>query len=314
MKGKETKELPIQKKFNDALYWATSTLSKDKEYHITRTLDAVLRKLIHYSNTNEKITYSNSIIAEHTFMGEETIKKAIPELRKKNYVSIANTRIFDEGKVTTRRTINIKWDKIESILGEVPKSKTENKEVQDDITAEIILTSDLPEVVKTVEPSAIPIEPIVKSIDVDDEVTVIRESEFKENKQVIPRVVITDEKLKWAKSKYKDPSLTKDSFESFDDKDLSLVFYGVDGIMKIDDANYENKHLIKLYHQGGSYCKLSNLNKKNTSIRVNYNDLMHLLKQRNLEFGDFNEYLYQYIAINEIPKKPKNDDNFKPVI
>jgi len=146
--------------YSDALYWATSTKTREKDYHLTRTLEAVLRKLIHYSNKNEKITYSNEKIAEHTYMGLETIKKAIPELRKKNYVSTATIRIFDDGDVKSRRTIFIKWDFIKSVLDLAPKkedkvskeellenSETENPPILPE-TAEVIKSETTNETVK----------------------------------------------------------------------------------------------------------------------------------------------------------------------
>ena len=130
------KKYSIQNMYSDALYWATSTQSKDKGYHTTRTLEAILRKLIHYSRKNEKITYSNSIIAQHTFMGEETIRKGIPKLTKIGFISTATFKISDNGEIKTRRTIFIKWDFIQTILDDVPKQeKTEEPKASGDTSS-----------------------------------------------------------------------------------------------------------------------------------------------------------------------------------
>lgn len=126
------KKIDIKKYYHDALYWATSTKTKGKtkgkDYHITRIEEAILRKLIHYSTSNEKITYSNEIITEHTFIGVATLKKAIPSLCKKGYISFSLNKIFDKGVTKTRRTIFIKWDRLEFILLEIPKPE-EQKDV-----------------------------------------------------------------------------------------------------------------------------------------------------------------------------------------
>ena len=140
------KNISIKNTYSDALYWATSTQSRDKGYHITRTQEAILRKLIHYSRKNEKITYSSEIIAQHTFLGEETIRKAIPKLAKKGLISTASIKIADNGEFKTRRTMYIKWDFIKTIGDVVPKHEnteepkasgdtSSSKEIQEEIEA-----------------------------------------------------------------------------------------------------------------------------------------------------------------------------------
>lgn len=124
------KNISLKNKYNDVLYWATSKQAKGKDYQITRTEEAVLRKLIHYDKSNPKITYSNSIIAEHTFMGEESVKKAIPKLAKKRYISTATYKITDDGAIKTRRTIFVKWDFIETVLGDIPEVGIEQEEIE----------------------------------------------------------------------------------------------------------------------------------------------------------------------------------------
>jgi len=90
--------MEIKKHYSDALYWATSPQSREKDYHMTRLQESILRKLIHYSKSNEKISYSNSIIAEHTFLSEDTLKKEIPKLSRMGLISPASIRIYNKGE------------------------------------------------------------------------------------------------------------------------------------------------------------------------------------------------------------------------
>lgn len=160
------KKIDIKKYYHDALYWATSTKTKGKKYHITRTEEAILRKLIHYSTSNEKITYSNEIITEHTFIGVETLKKAIPSLYKKGYISIAIFKIFDKGGPKTRRTIFIKWDRLKFILSEIPKPEEQKEQEETTFGAgEEISTTPEVEVVPEVKKSKIINEKVIPTED-----------------------------------------------------------------------------------------------------------------------------------------------------
>jgi hypothetical protein len=130
------KQKNIQQIYSDALYWAMSPKTKDKPYHLTRTLESVLRKLIHYNSSNPRISYSNEIIAQHTFLDTSTLEKAIPALNKKRYIKTVTFQINDgNGKITSRRLININWEFIESVLAEVPIPPTseDNNEPNNDV-------------------------------------------------------------------------------------------------------------------------------------------------------------------------------------
>jgi hypothetical protein len=141
-----TKQKNIKQTYADALFWAISPKSKGQPYHITRTQESILRKLIHYDASNPQITYSNELIGQHTFIESSTIEKVIPALTKKKYIKTITFQINDgNGKITSRRTINIKWDFINEVLAEVPvatfseaKEEVEpnNKETNDDTSAQ----------------------------------------------------------------------------------------------------------------------------------------------------------------------------------
>lgn len=121
----------IKQIYADALYWAMSPQSKDKPYHITRTEESVLRKLIHYDRSDARISYSNELIAQHTFLDVTTIEKAIPALNKKGYITTITFQINDgTGRITSRRLININWELIQAILNDVPSSSADIESVE----------------------------------------------------------------------------------------------------------------------------------------------------------------------------------------
>ena len=113
----------IKNIYNDALYWATSPQSKEKGYHISRVHDSVLRKLIHYCKNKELVYYTNDVIAKHTYLGEEQIKKSIPLLDKKRFINCSyNSRRDDNGNIIKRRAISINWKMFEKIMDDLPNS------------------------------------------------------------------------------------------------------------------------------------------------------------------------------------------------
>ena len=82
----------------------------------------LLRKLIHISNTNEIIKYSNANLAKMLFRpnGENTVKNTVGKLVKKGFISSANIVISDGNEINKRRTIQINWDTIKKIYGNLP--------------------------------------------------------------------------------------------------------------------------------------------------------------------------------------------------
>jgi hypothetical protein len=319
------KKLDIGKCYSDALYWAMSNQSKGKDYHITRVQEAVLRKLIHYyftnkkkSSTNRNITYSNSIIAEHTYMGEETIKKAIPVLTKKGYISTDLHKINIKGEFKYRRTILIQWDEIESILKDIPDlekqqvGQTLNSSGQEDIVEDLIEEIQSEKVVIDIEYSQKTEGSEVQKEQIEVHSTTEVNSneipiESKKNIHKIPKVIITDEKFNWVVKTAENTELTKEYLESLNQESLVKLFYDEDGIWKIDDLNLENKYLIKRWYQGGSMCTLYNLNRDKDSIRVNIDDLMYYLEQLSMGFGDMAPDLYNTFKLNGVPKRPIKD-------
>lgn len=142
-----SKQNSIKNTYADALYWAMSPKSKDKPYHLTRTEESVFRKLTRYDKKNPKITYSNELIAEHTFLDITTIEKAIPSLNKKQWIKTINFQINDgSGKITSRRIININWEFVAQVLSEVPQMNRamleEELNAQDETTSSAKLSEE----------------------------------------------------------------------------------------------------------------------------------------------------------------------------
>jgi hypothetical protein len=290
------KKISTQNMYSDVLYWATSTQSKDNGYHITRTQEAILRKLIHYSRSNEKITYSNEIIAEHTFMGEETIRKAIPEIAKKGFISTAVSKIFDSGEFKTRRTIYIKWDFIESVLVDVPKKEDTSNVTTSTSTS---LNENLTE---------IEILPIIDESDLNSKtnqapvksISNLIKSEIFE----IPEIVITDEKFKWLREVSKIPTLTKEDVLEKGQEVLKQIFYNDTGIWKINNDSHENQYRIKLTHRGGSIGSLYDNSKNGEKLSINIYDFGYYLNQKGIKFDKFTPSMYKDIKAYGLIKKP----------
>jgi len=292
------KKYSIKSTYSDALYWATSTQSKDKGYHLTRTQEAILRKLIHYAHSHEKITYSNVIIAQHTFSGEETIRKAIPELAKKGYISKAIIKIVDSGKFITRRTILIKWDFLETVLANVPKQEETNQEVSSNNKS---LDVDLTETVNA--PIADELDMNSKSNQTSEKSTSILTTS---DSYPIPEIVITDEKLRWLKELSGNPILTKEQIEDMGQEALEKIFYNGTGIWEINKDSSENQYMMKLTHRGGSLGKLYDTSKNNDKIEINVLDFAYYLNQKGIKFNKFTPNIYKDIKAFGLVKKPKD--------
>ena len=278
------KKLSIKNTHADALYWATSKQSKNKSYHITRTQEAVLRKLIHYSKKNASITYSNSVISQHTFIGEETLRKNIPILAKKGYISTACMKISDGGQIRTRRTILIKWNFLEKVLADIPMIENDSNDVNTK-NDEQVIQIEKPDEQKTEEP--------ISKSDVKKDIA-------------LPRVEITDEKLDWLKSKLKNPLLSKEDFNLLNLDELYKLFYGDEGIWHINKDSMENHHGIKLTHKGGSIGTLYNNKTDFDRISVNVGDLFYLMNQIGITFKDFTPEMYKTIKNFGLNKRPKS--------
>jgi hypothetical protein len=118
----------INENYSDVLYWVISPMTKDKEYHLTYTQEAILRKLIHYEKSSKFINYTNETIYSHTYVSVENLKKIIPKLNRLGFISISNKKHLDNGEFKTSRTITINWNFINNISAELPKKSSKNKE------------------------------------------------------------------------------------------------------------------------------------------------------------------------------------------
>lgn len=298
-------KLSIRNTYSDAIYWATSTQTKGKGYHITRTLEAILRKLIHYSKSNEKITYSNEIIGQHTFIGEETIRKSIPLLAKKGFISTANHKIFD-GEFKERRTIYIKWDFIEWILSQIPTQEV-SKEAETEI-----------------EDALEPTDSILVEPEVEQEVLIAADMNLEDEKEdtkstaelaqltsystsstlATPNIAITNEKFQFLKRLSNNPELSIEEIESWGQDAIKELFYGDNGIWVINDSSLENHYLIKYVHRGGSKFNLYNKNQINDQLELNVDDFNYYMEVRGIEFKDFSAKDYSTIKSYGLMKRP----------
>jgi hypothetical protein len=118
------------KNYNDALYFASSYLTKKESFHLTSTQERILRKLLHYNSKNSKITYSNELIAEHTFTNFKMVEREIPKLVSMGYIKSFVTLISDGDMIKSRRTININWEKFNEIINLLPSKFIEIDEPQ----------------------------------------------------------------------------------------------------------------------------------------------------------------------------------------
>jgi len=300
------KKTNIKKQYSDALYWASSNKTKDFEYHIGRVIEAVLRKLIHYSKKNDKITYSNKIIAEHTFMGEETIRKAIQRLDKIGYLSNVSTRLSNKGEFKTRRTMYIQWDFISDVLSQVPKPEV-SKEIAKEAAEDIPIKESTPVETNTDETAI-----LATDLNHKDEVAITTSTAdakqlttYSSNStSTIPDIVITDEKLKCLKKISNNPELSIEEVESWGQDSLKNLFYGDNGIWTINDSSLENHYLIKYTHRGGSNFNLYNKNKINEQLELNIDDFNYYMEVRGIEFKDFRAKDYSTIKSYGLLKRP----------
>lgn len=127
----------IKNKYNDVLFWAESRMNKKEDYYLTHAESNILRKLIHYDTKNSKITYSDDVISDHTFIAESTIGNVIPSLNRKGYINSAVTRFKQNGVYASRRTIYINWEFIEEVLKKIiTKDISKETELVEDVIQE----------------------------------------------------------------------------------------------------------------------------------------------------------------------------------
>lgn len=261
----------IKKIYNDALYWSTSRQSKEKDYHLTRTQEAILRKLIHYSTKNEKITYSNKIISAHTFIDAEVIRKEIPKIVKKGFISSSSTTISERDEVYKRRTIFIKWGFIQKVLNDIPINE------------------------EPVQPS---IEPEEQSV---EEPNVIKE----QIETIQQMVKLTQEKIDWAYDLLisHDPSYQKEDIHKLNQEQLAGLFYPYGGLWEIDEDTKENKYLWRIHSISGSKYEVYSANNTSQKLNLNIHNLEAYLDTKGITFEDFDQSVYDDIMTNGLPKR-----------
>lgn len=107
-----TSTLTIKETYHDALFFATATINENKKFHLPLSELRVLEKLIHYSKKQENITWSSDNISKHIFTTPTAIDKIIQRLKKKGFINVSTTQVFEKVK---SRTIFINWDILEKI-------------------------------------------------------------------------------------------------------------------------------------------------------------------------------------------------------
>jgi hypothetical protein len=265
----------VKKKYNDVLYWATSNQSKSKGYHLTRTQEAILRKLIHYSTSNPKITYSNEIIGEHTFIDSEVIRKEIPKIVKKGFLSSATITVSDNGEINKRRTIYVKWDFIQQILDDIPTN---------------------------VAPK--PIESTSQPYTESEELILDKKAEIETTQ---PKFELTKEKIDWIlklmENNGENITITTDDLLGIHQEVLIKVIYGENGYWEVDENTIENKQQWRLDSTSVSKSEVYNTLNFSQNMKVNLFDLEAFLEEKGMTFKDFDHSIYNDIMKNGLPKR-----------
>lgn len=297
MKKQEPKT--IKTTYSDALYWSMSPMSKDKKYHLTRLNESILRKLIHYDNSNIKITFSNEWISKHVFLDITQIEKAIPHLEKKGFInSITYSKKNKNGELIKRRIININWDFIQEVLSEVPELEFIEKETDADaeISNEIDDKIEAPQE-DNIEKVAVEIKAKTPSTKVDFNV----------------QEYLTKRKMEFAKNELS-VDYNFDILFTMKKEELDKYFYQNENVWYIKTiANnkedlWENIHGVNLRYIGtGTRLNLFTIDKNDIetdSFQLNWSDLDNYLDSNNIKFGDVT--LDNYETLRQFEKKPLN--------
>lgn len=287
----------IKTTYSDALYWSMSPMSKAKIYHLTRLNESILRKLIHYDNSNKKITYSNEWISKHVFLDITQIEKAIPHLEKKGFINcITFSKKNKNGEMIKRRIININWDFIQQVLSEVPEVKFIEKETH---AAEEIPNESDGEIQSPQEDDnkqeAIEIEAETPSTNVDFNV----------------HEYLTKRKVEYLKKQFLD-KYNYDLIITNSKEKLDKYFYQNDNVWYLKTMNddkevlCENIHGVNLKYTGvGSRFNLFTIDKNDKetdSFQLSWSDYENYLESNNIQFGDVT--LDNYETLRQFEKRP----------
>lgn len=147
-----TTQRDIKNTYFDALFFASATINEGKDFHLTPAQFRLFLKLIHYSSSEENITWSSENISKHLCTSIDSIDKTIQRLRQKGYINVINKQ---RNATTRSRTIYINWEFILEIDGlyqdhikslDEQQDSTEpviNKDIKEDNTTEVEPTIDI---------------------------------------------------------------------------------------------------------------------------------------------------------------------------
>lgn len=117
------KTISIQNTYYDALYFASASINEKKSFHLPLSELRLLQKLIHYSSKQTNITWSSVQIGKHLFITPAAVDKYVERLKRKGYINVSTTQIFEKVK---SRTIFINWEQIERINELISDYQKEN--------------------------------------------------------------------------------------------------------------------------------------------------------------------------------------------
>lgn len=297
MKKQQTTK--IKTIYSDALFWSMSPMSKGYKYHLSRVHESVLRKLIHYDNSNIKITYSNEWISKHTFLDVTQIEKSIPHLEKKGFINcITFSTRNKNGELIKRRIININWDFIQDVLSEVPEVKFIEKEI--DSAAEIP-----DEIDGKIEDS--------QEVDNKKEAVEIEAETPSTNLDFNVQEYLTERKLEYAKKMLLE-KFDYDKLLTISKEKLDNYFYKNKNVWYLKNMNddkevlCENIHGVNLRYIGvGSRLNIFTIDKNDKetdSFQLNWSDFDNYLESNDIYFGDVT--LDNYETLRQFEKKPLN--------
>lgn len=109
-----TTQREIKNTYFDALFFASATINEGKDFHLTPAQFRLFLKLIHYSSSEENITWSSENISKHLCTSIDSIDKTIQRLRQKGYINVINKQ---RNATKRTRTIYINWEFILEVDG-----------------------------------------------------------------------------------------------------------------------------------------------------------------------------------------------------
>jgi len=267
-----------------------SPKTRGRDYHLTLREGVLFMKILHYAKNNEKITYSNKVIGMHAYLKVSTVEKVIRQLIKLGYISSSVSTIIDSGNYYRRRTIFIKWDKLEFVLSETPENEVfeDIMELVDEFS-EIIIEEAVPMAENNTVTEVIPLNA--------DNLSAVENSELN-------GFVLTDEKLSWMLKllEQSEKKMSEERIKTLPTDTLTKFFYGEDGVWSITEKLQENKYLMRVEYNVGTNCKLINLNSKSDYLLINQNRFFDSMLENDVKFGDLTVEMYHILKNNEVQR------------